>query len=75
MPSGYRWQVMNYADDEGIVISITLVQSGYKPGSWLDRIFRQDVLNMSYEADLETEPEEIERTIAELKKEMISYIW
>lgn len=67
LPSGYSWRVERYADDEGIVITVTLVASSHEPGTWKDRLFGRKILNASRETSLDAEAEEIEEKIEEMK--------
>jgi hypothetical protein len=70
IPSGYRWRVENYADDEGIVVTVTLVASHHKEGTWRDRLFSRSILNSACEVSVEAEDEEIEQKVEELKSQI-----
>jgi hypothetical protein len=72
LPSGYDWRLESYSDDEGIVVTVTLVQSPYKAGSWLDRIFGRRILNSAFEVELEASDEEIDAKIATMKNKITS---
>jgi hypothetical protein len=72
LPSGYSWRLERYADDEGIVITVTLVASNYKPGTWKDKFFSRKILNASCEVELEAETEEIEKKIEKMKNSLFA---
>lgn len=72
LPSGYSWRLERYADDEGIVITVTLVASNHEPGTWKDKLFSRKILNASCEAELEAETEEIEEKIEKMKNSLFS---
>jgi hypothetical protein len=72
LPAGYDWRIDSYGDDEGIVITVTLVSSTYKPGSWMDRVFGRKILNSSCEAELDAEEEEINAKVEEMKAKITS---
>lgn len=72
LPAGYDWRFDRYSDDEGIVITVTLVNSTYRPGSWRDRLFGRKILNSSCEAELEAEEEELNAKIEEMKTKLTS---
>lgn len=67
LPSGYSWRTERYADDEGIVLSVTLVASNHQPGTWKDRLFGRQILNASRELSLDAEVEEIDEKFDEMK--------
>jgi hypothetical protein len=73
LPSGYYWRSNSYADDEGIVISITLVSSSYKPGTFRDKVFGRPVLTSAYELAPEAEQTEIDATVRRLKNGIASH--
>lgn len=72
LPSGYSWRTERYADDEGIVITVTLVASNHAPGTWKDKLFGRNILNASREADLDAEAEEIEEKLEEMKSSIFN---
>lgn len=67
LPSGYSWRLERYADDEGIVLTVTLVASNHAPGTWKDKLFGRQILNASREVSLDAEVEEIEAKFQEMK--------
>lgn len=54
---------------------VTLVASEHKPGSWKDKFFGRKILNASCEVELETENEEIETKIEELKDGLFTHFF
>jgi hypothetical protein len=72
LPSGYSWRTERYADDEGIVLSVTLVASNHQPGTWKDRLFGRQILNASREVSIDAEAEEIEEKFDEMKTSIFS---
>ena len=72
LPSGYVWRTHTFADDEGIVINVTLVASTYKEGTWKDRFFSRKVLNSQCEVELEATDEEIAEKVGQLKTRLTS---
>lgn len=72
LPSGYDWRLENYSDDEGIIVTVTLVQSKHKQGTWLDRMFARKILNSAFEVELETEDEEINAKVETTKNKIMS---
>lgn len=72
LPSGYSWRTEKYADDEGIVLAVTLVASNHAPGTWKDRLFGRKILNASRETQLDAADEEIEEKIEEMKNSIFN---
>ena len=75
LPSGYNWRTETYTDDEGIVITVTLVESNHKPGSWKDKVFGREILSASDELDIEAEQEEIHAVTEKMKQKVGSHFF
>lgn len=70
LPPGYHYKTTAYGDSEGIVISVALVKSNYKAGSFLDRLFGKKVLTYAGETSLEATTAEMDTMIAKLKQNL-----
>lgn len=75
LPEGYNFRTSIYGDSEGVVMSVSLVASAYKVGSWQDRWFGRKILTYAGETSLEATESEIELMISDLKRQLSGHFF